>query len=143
MRRISARAAAWWKRTLEQSTTPIGAVRAIVVTTLLVVVAGGALINLLDHDEFPTFGSGVWWAAQTVTTVGYGDAVPHATVGRIVAVYVMVTGVAFVAIATAAISARLIESAHRRSPATDVAARLDEIAERLERIEASMHRRAA
>ncbi len=33
-----------------------------------------------------TFGDALWWAATTVTTVGYGDRFPTTTEGRIVAV---------------------------------------------------------
>ena len=48
----------------------------IAVSTLVVSIAGGVAIWLLDRDEFPTLGSGMWWSLQTVTTVGYGDHVP-------------------------------------------------------------------
>jgi Ion channel len=34
------------------------------------------LERLLDHQEFPTIGKGLWFSLQTVTTVGYGDATP-------------------------------------------------------------------
>jgi voltage-gated potassium channel len=124
----------------------VGAVRAIAALTLLVTLASGALIHILDGREFPTLGSGLWWAAQTVTTVGYGDVVPEATAGRLVAVYVMLTGIGFLMVATAAISARLIDGTRRRSSAGDeslVVARLDEIAVRLERLEATMRDRRA
>ena len=48
----------------------------IAVVTVAVAVVGGSAIALLDRDEFPTLGSGMWWSLQTVTTVGYGDHVP-------------------------------------------------------------------
>ena len=34
---------------------------------------------LIDRDDFPTIGSGLWWSIQTITTVGYGDNVPTST----------------------------------------------------------------
>jgi voltage-gated potassium channel Kch len=71
-------------------------------------------MRLVDGKEFPTFGRGLWWAAQTVTTVGYGDAVPHATSGRLVAVAVMVCALAFLTVVTGAITASLLDAGHRR-----------------------------
>jgi hypothetical protein len=43
----------------------------------------GAAMRLVDGKEFPTIGRGLWWAAETVTTVGYGDVVARATPGRV------------------------------------------------------------
>lgn len=40
-----------------------------------------------------TFEEGLWWAATTVTGVGYGDFVPVTTVGRIIGVLLQVSGV--------------------------------------------------
>ena len=48
----------------------------IVTATALFVVGGGILIRILDHSEYPNIWVGMWWALQTVTTVGYGDVTP-------------------------------------------------------------------
>lgn len=104
--------------------------------TVAVACAGALVMRLIDREEeFDTLGTSLWWSLQTITTVGYGDTVPQDTLGRIVAAVVMVTGIAFVAVITAAISASFVESARRqrgRNP--------DEmmILERLERIERSL-----
>jgi voltage-gated potassium channel len=104
------------------------------VVTVVVAVASGFAIWLLDGDEFPTIGSGMWWALQTVTTVGYGDHVPAQTEGRVVAGIVMVTGIGFLSVVTASISAAFVESARRRRGRnTD-----DLMLERLERIEQAL-----
>ena len=47
-------------------------------------VASGVLIRFVDHHDFPNVWLGMWWALQTVTTVGYGDVVPTQLAGRIV-----------------------------------------------------------
>jgi voltage-gated potassium channel len=104
------------------------------VVTVVVAVAGGVAIWLLDKSEFPTIGSGLWWALQTVTTVGYGDHVPSKTEGRFVAGVVMVTGIGFLSVVTASISAMFVESARRRrGRSTD-----DLLLEWLDRIEKAL-----
>ena len=81
--------------------------------TVLFTVLGGLLMWILDHDEFPKLGTAMWWAIQTVTTVGYGDVVPRDTLGRVIAGVVMVTGIAFATIVTAAIASVFVEHARR------------------------------
>ena len=44
----------------------------IVTATAVIVVVGGVLIRIIDHEEYATVWVGMWWALQTVTTVGYG-----------------------------------------------------------------------
>jgi len=55
-------------------------------------------------------GSGFWWAAVTMTTVGYGDKAPVSLVGRIVALVWMFAGLIMVASFTAAITSSLTVS---------------------------------
>jgi voltage-gated potassium channel len=52
----------------------------------------------------------MWWAVQTVTTVGYGDITPHHTEGRVIATIVMLSGIAFLAVITASITATFVEN---------------------------------
>ena len=57
----------------------------------------GSTVFLLEHGRNPGFATihdGLWWAFVTLTTVGYGDIVPRTDAGRIVAVMLMVFGVA-------------------------------------------------
>ena len=124
------------------------AVSVIVTATLVVVIGGGALLWLLDHDEYPHIGTGMWLALQTVTTVGYGDVTPKHAGGRIVAALIMLDGVAFLAIITAAITSTFVARAERERLAaaqdTHVSderrtdARLDDLAEQLNRLESMM-----
>ncbi len=51
----------------------------------------------------------LWWSATTVTTVGYGDLYPVTGEGRIVAVGLMISGIALVGIVTASLASWLIE----------------------------------
>jgi voltage-gated potassium channel len=87
----------------------------IVVVTAAVVVGAGVLINLIDSEEYPNVWIGMWWALQTVTTVGYGDVTPAQLGGRLVAVAVMLQGTAFIAVVTAVITSSFVARAARES----------------------------
>ncbi len=109
---------------------------------VIITVAGGILIRVFDHEEYRTIGKGLWFALETVTTVGYGDVTPAKTVGRVIAGVIMLTGIGFLAVVTASVTAALIESNRRRfaTSEADLADRLDEVGARLSRIEAALDR---
>ena len=67
---------------LREPLTARRAGRIIVVSTLLLTAIGGVAIWLVDHDEFSNLKTSMWWALQTVTTLGYGDVTPTQTGGR-------------------------------------------------------------
>ncbi len=113
----------------------------IATVTVMVTIAAGVLMWALDHSEFPNVWLGLWWAVQTVTTVGYGDVTPRNEIGRAIATIVMLTGIGFLTVVTASITAVFVESARRRFYADTERAEQDrhsEIVERLERIEARL-----
>ena len=83
----------------------------IVVATLVIVLGGGALLRIVDHKEYATVWLGMWFALQTVTTVGYGDITPKDATGKFVAALIMLEGIAFVAIVTAAITSTFVARA--------------------------------
>jgi voltage-gated potassium channel Kch len=101
------------ERYLQDPLSVRNAAGVIVVTTTLVVIGAGVLISLLDPDEYPDVGIGMWWALQTVTTVGYGDVTPTQFGGRLVGVAVMLEGTAFIAIVTALITSTFVARATR------------------------------
>jgi voltage-gated potassium channel Kch len=122
----------------------------IVTATAIVVVGGGALMRLLDHREYPNIWVGMWWALQTVTTVGYGDVTPKHTIGRLIAAFVMLEGIAFISIVTAAITSTFVARANQERAVRDAAraetqedhldARFDELTERLDQLESLLLR---
>ena len=126
-----------------------GAVSTIVVATLTVVVISGVLMRVLDHKEFGSVWLGMWWAIQTVTTVGYGDVTPKDVLGRVVAAAVMLQGIAFIAIITAVITSSFVARATRARDAAQakdemteleqIEARLAELDRKLDRLQASLH----
>jgi voltage-gated potassium channel len=124
---------------LQESLTARRAAGIIAGVTFLMTIAGGILVRLVDRQEYPTIGKGLWFALQTVTTVGYGDATPARTSGRIVATVLMLTAIGFLAVITASVTAALVESGRRRhGRTTRVEERLDEVNARLDRIEAAL-----
>ena len=126
---------------LHESLTARRAAGIIAAVTVVITVAGGVLERFLDHQEYPTIGRGLWFALQTVTTVGYGDVTPKQSVGRFIAAVVMLAGIGFLAVITASVTASLVESSRRRFAATsesNAARQLDEIGQRLARIERAL-----
>jgi voltage-gated potassium channel len=131
-------------RAVERATTPRGAAMVIATVSTLMTVGAGAVMTLVDHDNFESIGPGLWWAVQTVTTVGYGDDVPTSFAGQLVAVLVMLLGVAFLTVVTASITSSFVERSRRdRGPSeseTATAEQLRQLDLRLERIEAALQR---
>jgi voltage-gated potassium channel len=76
---------------------------------------GAIVIRIFDHQDFPSLGLAVWWALQTVTTVGYGDVVPKTDVGRVVGGVEMVLGVSFFTFLTAGVTSTVIRRASARA----------------------------
>jgi voltage-gated potassium channel len=121
----------------------------IVTATALVVVGGGVLIRVLDHSEYSNIWVGMWWAIQTVTTVGYGDVTPKHVSGRLVGVIVMLEGIAFLAIITAVITSSFVARAEREHALADdvedaalearLNARFDDLTMRFDRLESTLH----
>ena len=100
-------------RAVARATTPRGATIVIATASTVITVGAGLVMTLVDGENFPSIGSGLWWAVQTVTTVGYGDDVPTNLTGRLVAALVMLFGVAFLTIITASITSTFVSRARR------------------------------
>src|SRR5262245_52142813 len=68
-----------------------------VVLTAAVIILGGIAEYLAEHKvpgaDITTLGDALWWAVITITTVGYGDYVPFTTIGRLIGVVVMFSGI--------------------------------------------------
>ena len=96
--------------------------------------AAGAVMRIVDPDDFPTLGIALWWAVTTVTTVGYGDVVPTDAPGRFVAAGLMISGYASLSLLTGIIASLLVS---RRAAALDAAEEqaLERIDRRLAEVE--------
>ena len=115
----------------------------IATVTTTITVGTGLLMTVIDRKGFPSIGSGLWWAVQTVTTVGYGDHVPKTTAGQILAAVVMLLGIGFVTVITASITGAFVEQTRKKQATGDSEhseAQVQEIFALLDRIEARLDR---
>lgn len=108
----------------------------------MIVVWVGSLMVLnaersAPNAEIINIGDAVWWAFETVTTVGYGDFVPVTWNGRALAVLVMLVGISVLGVVTASLSAALVKRAHQGPDRVDeVLAELAHLKEMVARLEA-------
>jgi voltage-gated potassium channel len=83
----------------------------------------------------------MWWAIQTVTTVGYGDVVPGSTVGKVIATFLMLGGLSLFAVVTGAITSAFVAQRQKMMSDDDpVATRLDEMTTKLDALQAEIAR---
>ena len=129
-------------RAVARATTPRGAAIVIATASTVMTVVAGLLVTVLDSETFPSIGSGLWWAVQTVTTVGYGDEIPMSLAGRLVAALVMLLGIGFLTVITASITSTFVSRSRHEAPdaQTAMADQLRQLDSRLERIEAALRR---
>lgn len=128
------------ERAVARAVTPRGAAIVIATATIAITVVTGIAMTIVDRENYPTIGSGLWWAVQTSTTVGYGDNVPTTVAGRLVAAFVMLVGIGFLTVITAAITSTFVSRSRLEPASSDaessMAEQLRQINARLERIEA-------
>jgi voltage-gated potassium channel len=74
------------------------------------VVLSGSVEALVDSGEFHSTWAGIWWALETVTTVGYGDVPVKAVDGRIIAMVVLLVGIGFLSVLTATIASYFVKT---------------------------------
>jgi len=99
-------------------------------------VMSGIMISRVD----PSIGSvwdGMWWAWVTMSTVGYGDVVPHSAAGRMFGSLLILFGVVLLSLLTANLAAFFIGSDVEKveQEEKEVDRMLKDISARLERIE--------
>ena len=127
---------------VSRATTPRGAAVVIATASIVITLGAGIAMTIIDRDEYPSIGSGLWWAVQTTTTVGYGDVVPTTVGGRFLAVLVMLFGIGFLTVITAAITSTFVARSRFEQMTSDAGAptaeALDQVNQRLERIEGAL-----
>jgi voltage-gated potassium channel len=91
-----------------------GKVVVYVVGSTVLVVFCAALAELdaeraASNANIQNFSDAVWWAITTITTVGYGDRYPVTTTGRVIAIGLMIAGIALLGIVTASFASWLVQ----------------------------------
>jgi hypothetical protein len=92
-------------------------IRNLLLYLVLVVLIAAAVYSLTEGAEID-YADGLWWAVVTLTTVGYGDISPASVGMRIIAVWVMASGLLGVAAITGVIAARMSVAAMAQADRT-------------------------
>jgi voltage-gated potassium channel len=144
-RRHESREEAFLRRTLSRPPRPRYAALAIVSAWLVLVVVFGWLEHVIDAQTFPNVWLGLWWALQTVTTVGYGDVVPKDPAGRAMGAVLMLGGLSLLTVLTAAVTSTFVTRAQaslKEQEGDPVVERLDELVAEIAELRAELARRA-
>lgn len=75
--------------------------------TVMYVVEGG-------KEGFTSIPQSIYWAIVTVTTVGYGDMVPHTVFGKFISSIAMITGYAIIAVPTGIVTVAMARSGEKK-----------------------------
>jgi cell division protein FtsL len=108
------------------------------------VLTAAVAITRTDPEQFPHFGVGLWWAAATVTTVGYGDVVPATAEGRLIGAVLMFLGIGSLALLTAICASAIVvgevrhEEREIQHEESEILYELRGLAQHVERLERSL-----
>lgn len=112
-------------------------------TTVLVGVASLAVLDAergVPGADIVNYGRALWWALVSITTVGYGDLAPITTIGRVVAVGLMIAGIALLGTVTATLASWLVDRIAQEDEARQAASahQVTELNDRMTRLQATL-----
>ncbi|MFG1932188.1 potassium channel family protein [Mycobacterium sp. NPDC048908] len=112
--------------------TAVGAVVIVYAASLAVLDVEGTL----PESDIRNLGDAMWWAVTTVTTVGYGDKSPVTPMGKLVAVALMIGGIALVGSVTATLASWIVQRVAEEDTADEVATRaqIEELRDEIRRL---------
>jgi voltage-gated potassium channel len=113
----------------------------VAMTSLISALAAATLVYAVERGgdgPIQTYPDALWWAAATVTTVGYGDVFPKTAAGRGIAFLLMLVGISVFGVITARVAAFFVEA----SEGDHIGEKLDDVLARLERLERELQRQS-
>jgi voltage-gated potassium channel len=112
--------------------TACGAVAIVYAASLAILDVEGTRPESKIHN----LGDALWWAITTVTTVGYGDLSPATPMGKLVAVALMIGGIALVGSVTATLASWIVQRVAQEDTASEVATRaeIEELRDEIRRL---------
>jgi len=114
-------------------------------SALLLFVSGLAVTEAergVPGATITNFGTGVWWAAVTMSMVGYGDITPQTLVGRVIAVVLMIAGMIVVGVIAGTLSSWFIaqmSSDHGASELPATREHIDALSAEIKELRAELH----
>jgi len=85
----------------------VNMILAVLATITAVSIFAGNLAYMLEPETFGNAFIGAWWSLVTMSTVGYGDLVPHTSAGMMLGGVLILVGICVVAMMTAVIAVRV------------------------------------
>lgn len=84
----------------------------LVYVSTIVIGLSSFLVMLVERDApgatIKNFGDALWWAAETISTVGYGDMYPVTALGRVLGVTLMINGFLILSVLTATVAQKFV-----------------------------------
>jgi voltage-gated potassium channel len=103
-------------RVISHEARPLLSVMVLFATVL---VSCAVLVHLFERhvqpQSFGTLAASLWWAVATLTTTGYGDAVPITAGGRIVAALEMICGIGVFGLITGILATGFVDESRREA----------------------------
>jgi voltage-gated potassium channel len=101
---------------------------------LLLVVSALAVLHVeSDLGNITSGEDALWWSLATMTTVGYGDFYPVTTGGRVIGMFLMVTGIGLLGSVLARLAATMTDY-EQEDENREILRKLDEVTSRLDSV---------
>jgi voltage-gated potassium channel len=92
---------------------------AVATMAIAYILVSALIIYNVEPESFNTFFDAIYWATESLTTVGYGDIYPVTTIGRIVTMISSVFGIAIIALPSGVITAGYLSEINKFSDNDD------------------------